>query len=63
VYSKAKETERGRESNRGEYGRFAPYDEDEHHGNIEFVDTKIASLNVSKQSMIERRLTVREAGV
>ena len=35
----------------------------EHHGNIEFRRYKNSDINIAEKNMVERRLTVREAGL
>jgi len=42
---------------------FAPTMRAEHHGNIEFRRHVNSKINIKEKTMIERRLTVREAGL
>jgi DNA (cytosine-5)-methyltransferase 1 len=63
VYSKAKRLEKGQGQTEVNMGGFVSTMRDEHHGNIEFRRHKNSVVNVSETNMIERRLTVREAGL
>lgn len=63
VYSKAKKLEKGQGQKEINLKSFAPTMRAEHHGNIEFRRHKNSKINKNEKSMIERRLTVREAGL
>lgn len=63
VYSKAKKLEKGQGQTEINLGSFAPTMRAEHHGNIEFRRHKNSNKNIHEKNMIERRLTVREAGL
>lgn len=63
VYSKAKKLEKGQGQIEITLNSFAPTMRAEHHGNIEFRRHENSKINISENTMIERRLTVREAGL
>ena len=63
VYSKAKKLEKGQGQTEVNLGSFAPTMRAEHHGNIEFRRHENSKINVNEKTMVERRLTVREAGL
>jgi DNA (cytosine-5)-methyltransferase 1 len=63
VYSKAKKLEKGQGQIEIKLNSFAPTMRAEHHGNIEFRRHQNSTINPAEQNMIERRLTVREAGL
>jgi len=63
VYSKAKKLEKGQGQIEINLSSFAPTMRAEHHGNIEFRRYKNSEVNKIEKDMIERRLTVREAGL
>ena len=63
VYSKAKKLEKGQGQTEVNMNKFAPTMRAEHHGNIEFRRHKNSIVNENEKDMIERRLTVREAGL
>ena len=63
VYSKAKKLEKGQGQIEINLNSFAPTMRAEHHGNIEFRRHQNSTINPAEQNMIERRLTVREAGL
>jgi len=63
VYSKAKKLEKGQGQTEINLDTFAPTMRAEHHGNIEFRRHSNSKININENTMIERRLTVREAGL
>jgi len=63
VYSKAKKLEKGQGQTEINLNTFAPTMRAEHHGNIEFRRHSNSKININENTMIERRLTVREAGL
>lgn len=63
VYSKAKKLEKGQGQTEINLNSFAPTMRAEHHGNIEFRRYANSKININEKTMIERRLTVREAGL
>ena len=63
MYSKAKKLKKGQGQTEVNLESFAPTMRAEHHGNIEFRRHKDSKCNVNEKDMIERRLTVREAGL
>lgn len=63
VYSKAKKLSKGQGQKDINLNSFAPTMRAEHHGNIEFRRYKNSDININEKNMIERRLTVREAGL
>tara|TARA_B100001093_G_scaffold185108_3_gene177907 strand:+ start:8230 stop:9396 length:1167 start_codon:yes stop_codon:yes gene_type:complete len=63
VYSKAKKLKKGQGQTEINLGSFAPTMRAEHHGNIEFRRHENSNININEKTMIERRLTVREAGL
>jgi len=63
VYSKAKKLKKGQGQTEINLDSFAPTMRAEHHGNIEFRRHENSKINTNEQDMIERRLTVREAGL
>ena len=63
VYSKAKKLEKGQGQTEINLNSFAPTMRAEHHGNIEFRRYENSKININEKTMIERRLTVREAGL
>lgn len=63
VYSKAKKLTKGQGQTEININGFAPTMRAEHHGNIEFRRHNNSSINKFKKGDIERRLTVREAGL
>ena len=63
VYSKAKKLEKGQGQTEINLSSFAPTMRAEHHGNIEFRRYTNSKINTDEKDMIERRLTVREAGL
>lgn len=63
VYSKAKKLEKGQGQTEINLDSFAPTMRAEHHGNIEFRRHENSKINVNEKNMIQRRLTVREAGL
>lgn len=63
VYSKAKKLEKGQGQTEINLKSLAPTMRAEHHGNIEFRRHENSKLNKKEKNMIERRLTVREAGL
>ena len=63
VYSKAKKLEKGQGQTEINLNSFAPTMRAEHHGNIEFRRHVNSKININETTMIERRLTVREAGL
>jgi DNA (cytosine-5)-methyltransferase 1 len=63
VYSKAKKLEKGQGQIEINLDSFAPTMRAEHHGNIEFRRHKGSKININENTMCERRLTVREAGL
>ena len=63
AYSKAKKLEKGQGQTEVNMSKFAPTMRAEHHGNIEFRRHKNSKVNETEKDMIERRLTVREAGL
>lgn len=63
VYSKAKKLSKGQGQKEINLNSFAPTMRAEHHGNIEFRRYKNSDININEKNMIERRLTVREAGL
>ena len=60
VYSKAKKLQKGQGQKEINLNSFAPTMRAEHHGNIEF---RRHENSINEKNMIERRLTVREAGL
>jgi DNA (cytosine-5)-methyltransferase 1 len=63
VYSKAKKLTKGQGQTEINLDSFAPTMRAEHHGNIEFRRHENSKININEKTMIERRLTVREAGL
>jgi DNA (cytosine-5)-methyltransferase 1 len=63
VYSKAKKLTKGQGQTEVNLASFAPTMRAEHHGNIEFRRHANSKININENTMIERRLTVREAGL
>ena len=63
VYSKAKKLQKGQGQTEINLNSFAPTMRAEHHGNIEFRRHTNSKININEKTMIERRLTVREAGL
>jgi DNA (cytosine-5)-methyltransferase 1 len=63
VYSKAKKLKKGQGQTEINLDTFAPTMRAEHHGNIEFRRHSNSKININENTMIERRLTVREAGL
>ena len=63
VYSKAKKLQKGQGQTEINLNSFAPTMRAEHHGNIEFRRHTNSKINTNEKTMIERRLTVREAGL
>ena len=63
VYSKAKKLKKGQGQTEINLDTFAPTMRAEHHGNIEFRRHANSKININENTMIERRLTVREAGL
>ena len=63
VYSKAKKLEKGQGQTEINLSSFAPTMRAEHHGNIEFRRHANSKINIHETTMLERRLTVREAGL
>ena len=63
VYSKAKKLKKGQGQTEINLNTFAPTMRAEHHGNIEFRRHSNSKININENTMIERRLTVREAGL
>lgn len=63
VYSKAKKLQKGQGQTEVNLNSFAPTMRAEHHGNIEFRRHENSKININENTMIERRLTVREAGL
>lgn len=63
VYSKAKKLSKGQGQTEINLNSFAPTMRAEHHGNIEFRRYENSTINKLENHMIERRLTVREAGL
>lgn len=63
VYSKAKKLTKGQGQTEINLDTFAPTMRAEHHGNIEFRRHSNSKININENTMIERRLTVREAGL
>jgi DNA (cytosine-5)-methyltransferase 1 len=63
VYSKAKKLEKGQGQTEVNLNSFAPTMRAEHHGNIEFRRHSNSQINKKENKLLERRLTVREAGL
>jgi DNA (cytosine-5)-methyltransferase 1 len=63
VYSKAKKLDKGQGQAEINLNSFAPTMRAEHHGNIEYRRHANSAINASEKDMMERRLTVREAGL
>jgi DNA (cytosine-5)-methyltransferase 1 len=63
VYSKAKKLKKGQGQTEINLDSFAPTMRAEHHGNIEFRRHENSKININEKTMIERRLSVREAGL
>jgi DNA (cytosine-5)-methyltransferase 1 len=63
IYSKAKKLEKGQGQTEVNLESFAPTMRAEHHGNIEFRRHENSNINIHEKTMVERRLTVREAGL
>jgi DNA (cytosine-5)-methyltransferase 1 len=63
VYSKAKKLEKGQGQTEVNLASFAPTMRAEHHGNIEYRRHANSKININEKTMVERRLTVREAGL
>ena len=63
VYSKAKKLSKGQGQTEINLNSYAPTMRAEHHGNIEFRRYQNSKVNKNENNMIERRLTVREAGL
>ena len=63
VYSTAKKLKKGQGQTEINLDTFAPTMRAEHHGNIEFRRHSNSKININENAMIERRLTVREAGL
>ena len=63
VYSKAKKLKKGQGQTEINLDTFAPTMRAEHHGNIEFRRHANSKININENTMNERRLTVREAGL
>lgn len=63
MFSKAKKLEKGQGQKEIDLSSYAPTIRAEHHGNIEFRRHKNSILNKEESHLLERRLTVREAGL